>query len=64
MIIEAVILSAVVVAPRPAPIRIAPRPAPTRAVPHSQPSDAPHPMPIIVPPTTNKKCDENKEKCK
>ena len=64
MIIEAVILSAAVVAPRPAPIRIAPRPAPTRSVPHSQPSEPSHPMPIIVPHTANKKCDENKEKCK
>jgi len=54
--IEALILSAIVVAPRPAPVRIAPRPAPARVT--------PHPAPVVAPGHVGKKCDEQKEKCK
>ena len=62
--IEALILSAIVVAPRPAPVRVAPRPAPARVAPQTPPTTTPHPAPIVVPGHVSKKCDEQKEKCK
>jgi len=62
--IEALILSAIVVAPRPAPVRVAPRPTPARVTPHTPPQETPRPAPIVAPGHVGKKCDEQKEKCK
>jgi len=61
MSISALVLSAIVVAPRPAPVRIAPRPAPARVTPHQEPA---RPAPVIVPGHVSGKCDDKKEKCK
>ena len=62
--ITSLILSAIVVAPRPAPVRIAPRPAPARVTPHTPPQEMPRPAPVVAPGHVGKKCDEQKEKCK
>ncbi len=63
--IESLILAAVVVAPRPAPVRVAPRPAPARVAPQPAPHETPRPAPVVVPGhISNQKCKEEKEKCK
>ena len=60
--IESLILAAVVVAPRPAPVRVAPRPA--RVAPQPAPHETPRPVPFVPGSTPNQKCKEEKEKCK